>query len=211
MIREFDDQALDLASEFLARGDLVAFAGEHGYVLACEPFIPEAVASLHRLRGAAPGIALPLFVGYRSTLDGLAHGIDPAVTQLLIGAWPGLLTLVTASSVPWDLGAGAGGWLSVRQPAEPVALRLSQSHGPIAATSAAPAGKKSLSAREVDEFFGDAVALIVDSGPRLDGPASTVLRCHGARVVIEREGALSVEELKRLGPALQFVEADALG
>lgn len=211
MIREASKESLELASEFISRGELVAFPVEHGYALAGEPFIVSAVNKVHQIRKAEPGVALPLFIGFRQTLDGIANAIDPAIRELLIGAWPGALTLVVARSVPWDLGDGGLGPISVRQPLDPIALQLSQIHGPIAATAAAPVGQKSLSATEVVEHFGDLVPLIIDGGPRPEGPASTVLQCRGSRAAVVREGAVSLEEIKRLSPALQIVEVNALG
>lgn len=208
MIKEYSPEVLQEASELLSRGELVAFPVEHGYAIACEPFDREAVSKLQQARGAE-GVALPLFIGYRTALDGVTPGVDPAVRQLLIGAWPGLLTLVLPSAVPWDLGAGVGGFLSVRQPLDPIALALAQLHGPIAATAAASVGGKSLSPQEVETAL--APALVIDGGQRADGPPSTLLRCSGSRVAILREGAVSASEIKRLGPDLTLVEADALG
>lgn len=208
MIKAYSHEVLEEASELLSRGELVAFPVEHGYAVACEPFDFDAVQSLQRVRGAE-GVALPLFIGYRTALDGVTSGVDPAVRQLLIGAWPGLLTLVLPSAVPWNLGAGVGGYLSVRQPLDPIALALAQLHGPIATTAGAKVGEKSMTAQEVDAALNP--ALTIDGGPRLDGLPSTLIQCNGSRVAIVREGALSAEEIKRLGPDLTLVEPDALG
>lgn len=208
MIKPFAPEVLEEASEILSRGDLVAFPVEHGYAIACEPFDLNAVQGLQESRGAS-NVALPLFIGYRTALDGVSTGVHPAVKQLLIGAWPGLLTLVLPSAVPWDLGAGVGGFLSVRQPLDPIALALSQLHGPIAATTAARVGGKAFTAEQVNQQL--APALIIDGGPRVQGPASTVLQCQGAQAAILREGALSRSEINRLAPDLTLVEPDALG
>lgn len=208
MIKEFSPEVLEEASELLSRGELVAFPVEHGYAIGCEPFDLNAVTALQQARGAE-GVAIPLFIGFRTALDGVTSGVDPEVRQLLIGAWPGLLTLVLPSAVPWDLGAGSGGFLQVRQPMDPIALALSQLHGPIAATAGARVGSKSLTAQEVMDSLSP--ALVIDGGPRLDGPASTLLQCRGSRVAILREGAISRQEINRLGPDLTLVEPDALG
>lgn len=207
MIQEFSEESLELASDLIGRGELVAFPVEHGYAIACEPFLPNAVAKLQQARGAA-NVALPIFIGRRNALDGLATSIAPELKELLIGAWPGLLTVVLKSAVPWDLGAGPNALISVRQPLSPIALALTQRHGPIAATSAAKVGMKALTAREVEEQL--APALIIDGGPRVDGLGSTLLHCQGSRAAILREGALSASEIARLAPLLTLVEPDAL-
>lgn len=208
MIVEYSPENLELASDLISRGEAVAFPVEHGYAIACEPFNSVAVERLQAARGAH-GTALPLFIGYRTALDGVATGIDPAVRQLLMGAWPGLLTLVATSAVPWNLGDGGSGVISVRQPIEPIALALAQLHGPIAATSAAIAGGKSQSAHDVQTQL--APALIIDGGSRPDGPPSTVVRCQGATIEIVRIGAVSVDEIKRLAPDLTIAATDGLG
>lgn len=208
MIQPYSLETLELASDLISRGESVAFPVEHGYAIACEPFDSTAVDRLQTSRGAQ-GVALPLFIGYRTALDGVAVSIDPAVRALLIGAWPGLLTLVVRSAVPWDLGDGRSGFISVRQPIEPIALALAQLHGPIAATTAARAGGRAHTAQEVEAALNP--ALIIDGGPRLEGPGSTVIRCEGANVAILRAGAVSDEEIKRLSPGLTLVPADALG
>lgn len=207
MIAPYSAESIQLASDLISRGEYVAFPVEHGYAVACEPFDQTAIYRMQSDRGA-DGTALPLFIGYRTALDGVAQSIDPAVRQLLIGAWPGLLTLVLPSAVSWDLGDGGSGFISVRQPVEPIALALAQKHGPLAVTAGARTGARALTAEEVQTHLKP--ALIIDGGPRLDGPASTVLRCHGANAAILRAGALTPEEIKRLAPDLTLVSADAL-
>lgn len=211
MIRDFSIETLELASDYIGRGELVAFPVEHGYAVGCEPFNAQAVRRLLAARGASEGVSIPLFIGYRSALEGVAAQIDPAVQQLLIGAWPGLLTVVTKSAVTWDLGDGGGALISVRQPLDTIALQLTQLHGPIAATTAAKVGGRALTASDVVAELGDAVSLIIDGGARPEGLPSTLLRCVGSRVSILRAGALSPGEISRLSPDLVLLEPDALG
>lgn len=207
MIQEFSPESIALASDLISRGELVAFPVEHGYAIACEPFLPNAISKLQQARGVS-NVAIPVFIGKRNALDGLAAPVSPELKELLIGAWPGLLTVILKSAVPWDLGAGSGALISIRQPLSPIALALAQLHGPIAATSASKVGMTALTAIEVDEQLSP--SLIIDGGPRPEGLGSTLLHCQGSRAAIVREGAVAASEISRLAPSLTLVEPDAL-
>jgi L-threonylcarbamoyladenylate synthase len=188
------DRGIEIARQALARGEAIAFPVEHGYVVAVEPFSESGVQRVQEARGAS-GSALPLLIGSQQTLDGVAKPLPLEVRTMMIGLWPGLLTLYVPSSVPWDLGDGGAGMIALRQPNDPVALALLR-HGPLAATTAAPTGATALSAQDVLAGLGDAVAVILDDGPRSAGPASTILSLTGSTLSILREGAISREEIE---------------
>lgn len=196
------ERGIEMAREVLRRSEAVAFPVEHGYAVACEPFSLPAIQAIQRARGAT-GNALPLLVGSQQTVEGIAKPLAPEVRTMLTALWPGLLTIVVAAAVPWDLGDGGSGVVAVRQPQDPVALALLRI-GPLAATSAAPSGATSLNAQEVAESLGDAVALILDDGPRPAGPASTMVAVEGKGVQVLRDGAVPVDLLTTYGQGLEI-------
>lgn len=192
------ERGVELARQVLSRGEVVAFPVEHSYVVAVEPFHERAILDLQQARGAV-GNALPLLIGTQQMLEGIAKPLTIEVRQLLMGMWPGLLTLVLPSAVPWNLGDGAAGSsgtgvLAVRQPNDPVALALLR-HGPLAATTAARAGGQALTADEVIEQLGAVVSLVLDDGPRDPGPASTMISVDRSVLTVVREGAVSRDQL----------------
>jgi L-threonylcarbamoyladenylate synthase len=195
------DRGIELARDALRRGEAIAFPVEHGYAVACEPFASGAVAAVQSARGAE-GNALPLLIGTQQTLDGIAKPLPPEVRTMLSGVWPGLLTIVVPTAVPWDLGDGGSGVVAVRQPNDPVALALLR-HGPLAGTSAAPAGRTAHTADEVAAELGSAVAVILDDGPRESGPASTMVSIEGKAIQILRQGAISPERLAEYAEGLE--------
>lgn len=195
-------RGIELARDVLRRSEAVAFPVEHGYAVACEPFDASAIRALQAARGAS-GSALPVFVGTQQTLDGIAKPLLPEVRTMLSALWPGLLTLVVPAAVPWDLGDGGSGSVAVRQPNDPIALALLRV-GPLAATSGAMAGATAHTAEDVAEALGDAVALILDDGPRPEGPASTMIEIEARRVRLVRPGGLSEEVLRAYGEGLDI-------
>jgi L-threonylcarbamoyladenylate synthase len=90
--------------------------------------------------------------------------------------------------------------VAVRVPAHPVPIALIEGLGtPIVGTSANLSGKPSaLSADEVHTQLGDNVDLIIDGGRCPGGRESTVVDVTMEPPVILREGAISIEELKRV-------------
>lgn len=193
-------RGVDLAREALARSEVIAFPVEHAYVVACEPFAPQAITAIQQARSAI-GNALPLLIGTQQTLDGIAKPLAVEVRTMLTGFWPGLMTIVVPAAVPWDLGDGGSGTIAIRQPNDPIALAL-LAHGPLAAVMAAPTGHSAHSAEEVVSALGGVVSVVLDDGSRAPGPASTMVGIGGRSLQIIREGAISLDEIHAKGEGL---------
>jgi L-threonylcarbamoyladenylate synthase len=147
---------------------------------------------------------VPVLVGSWSTIDGLVTYV-PAQTRSLIEAfWPGGLTLVVehAPSLAWDLGDSRG-TVAVRMPLHPVALELLERTGPMAVSSANRSGQAAArTAEEAQDQLAGSVQVYLDGGPARVGIASTIVDVTTETPRVLREGAVTVEALRRVVPSV---------
>lgn len=185
----------------LKQGGLVAFPTDTVYGLGACAYIPKAVERVYQVKGRLKDMALPLLVANNTQISEVAENI-PLVAWLLIRRFlPGALTLVLpkSKSVP-DVVTAGGKTVGVRIPAHPVPIALIEGlAAPIVGTSANLTGQPSpLTADEVYAQLGDKVDLIIDGGRCPGGRESTVVDVTGETPVVLREGAISIEELKKV-------------
>ena len=205
-------RAQAVASAFAAvrRGDLVMIPTESVYALATDAFSMRGVAALREAKGYDAEVPLPIMVGSRSTIAGIASRVSDDARSLMEAFWPGPLTLLLTPqpTLAWDHPEGAP--LTVRMPMHPVALALLAATGPLVVTSANLPG---LSApTTVDDALsqvGDAAALALDAGPLALDPASLMGNVGLPSSVVDttvnpprivRTGALDAQTLRRHVP-----------
>lgn len=189
----------DLVKRAVARGGIVALPTETYYGLGVNPFDPQAVDRLLRVKGRPDGKPILVLIGHRGQLSMLVQGVSPAASLLMDKFWPGPLTILftAAPSLPSNLTAGTD-TIGVRLTScRPLAELLSVT-GPLTGTSAnrsgdAPAQDASL----VQESLGQDLAMIIDAGPTPGGPPSTVVDARETVRVI-REGALTRQALQNV-------------
>jgi tRNA threonylcarbamoyl adenosine modification protein (Sua5/YciO/YrdC/YwlC family) len=147
---------------------------------------------------------VPVLVGSWHTIDGLVQSVPPAARQLVEAFWPGGLTLVVehAPSLAWDLG-DANGTVAVRMPLHPVALEVLNATGPMAVSSANVSGQPpATTAEAAREQLGWLVEVYLESGESGDPVASTIVDLSGPVPRLLRAGAVSLDELREVLPAL---------
>lgn len=185
-------------------GDLIVLPTDTVYGIGADPFDPAAVAKLLGAKGRAETMPPPVLVADTATafalidLDALNDQGVRAAGLLAEAFWPGPLTLVVPTSVPfgWDLGR-TGGTVAVRVPAHERALEVLRACGPLAVTSANPTGMPpALSVGEAEAYFGQNAAVYVDGGAAHLAQPSTILDCTAHPPLVLREGALSWEQIK---------------
>jgi len=186
----------------IKRGEVVILPLEHGYVYACDAFSFAAVNRLHQLRNDPAGVAAQVLISRVETLGGISQGVFPETKELVNAFWPGLLTLQLPQnqSLNWDL--GDGGTLedfAVRVPDQNQSLEVISETGPLAIASAGTAGSGAVTSLS---NIHNLVAL--DIGEISPGPASTVVAQVDGNLVINRVGALTLEELRKVVSAIQL-------
>ena len=192
--------AIDAAAGAIKAGQLVVLPTDTVYGVGADAFDATAVADLLAAKGRGRDMPVPVLVGSWDTIEGLISYVPTQTRSLIEAFWPGGLTLVVehAPSLAWDLG-DARGTVAVRMPLHPVALELLERTGPLAVSSANRSGQAAaLTADDAQEQLGISVQVYLDGGPATSGVASTIVDVTTETPRVLREGAVSLEALRRV-------------
>lgn len=193
-----EDLDLDEAARALARGGVVAVPTDTVYGLAASISYPDAVNQLFVLKQRPSNVATPLLVHSVAQIQDLGVDLDDRTRALAHAFWPGALTIVLAAPSNLSLLVhGSGNSVGFRIPGDELLLRLLETCGPLAVTSANSHGDTPCtSASEVRTAFArrEGLAGVLDGGERR-GAVSTVLDVSTSAWRVLREGAISGETL----------------
>ena len=190
--------SLDEAHTALMAGGVVVFPTETSYGIGCRATDAEAVERVVEIKGRPKGKPLPILLPSAKELArlqpeapllALAKAVWPGPVTLVIPAFPGLATAVTAGT----------NMVGVRVSKHPVARALVERLGePLVATSANRSGEPAAtSIAECDAAGLEGVAGIIDGGP-VTGGTSTVVGLVDGEPLLYREGPVSREEIRRI-------------
>lgn len=195
-----DAAKIEHASKLLQAGGLVAFPTETVYGLGADARNPEALARLTKVKGRREGKPYSLLVPSLKAAEEAAGGLNRIARKLARVYWPGPLTIVTERK--------DGTTIGLRLSEHPVVRSLlAHCAFPLATPSANRAGgPEPISARQVRETLQGEISLILDGGPAWQGRPSTVVKCAGDAVEVQREGSIPSAELVELAsPTVLFV------
>ena len=196
-MNSFSPRLLNQAVQLLRDGGVVAFPTDTVYGVGVDPFQPEAVRRLYRIKGRPEDKPIAILVGSIEDVARVAQTPSRTFSRLADRFWPGGLTLIVETrELPPEITAG-GSTVGVRMPDHPLTLELLRGFGgPIATTSANRSGENpATSAEEVGAQLGGRVNLIVDGGDTITKVASTVLDLSVSPPKILRHGGISEELL----------------
>lgn len=207
-----DPAAIARAAQVLQDGGLVAFPTETVYGLGADALASEAVAKIFAAKGRPADNPLIVHVADVDAARTLVRSFPPLAEQAAAAWWPGPLTLVlprARARVPDATTAGQD-TVAIRVPAHPAALALLRACGrPLAAPSANRSGRPSPTrAEHVLADLGGRVELILDGGPTLHGLESSVLDLSGARPLLLRRGAVTLEQLRAVLGEVDTLDGD---
>jgi len=182
------------ALEALRSGLVVGFPTDTVYGIAADPFDPDAVERLFAAKDRERDKAIPILAA--SVDQAMSIGvIEGAALSAALAHWPGPLTLVVprVAGLPDCVGDPDTGSVGIRVPDHPVALELLSEFGPVAATSANPAGiRPATDDAWARTMLGDSVAVYLP-GSAMGGDASTVVDVTGPEPVVLRPGPIEWE------------------
>ncbi len=192
---------IEEAADILKAGGLVVFPTETVYGLAADAFNLKAVEKIFKIKGRSFNNPLVVCISDVADLNFLIKE-PPVFTEEIVNEfWPGPLTLIFKKSdiVPFEVTCERV-TVGIRFPKNKIALSLVASVGmPLVLTSANISGAPSLiEAQQVLNNIGKDVDLILDGGKTELGVESTILDLTTTLPTIIREGAISVEKLKRI-------------
>ena len=208
MTRRVPDGAAGRAAaiETLRTGGIVAIPTDTVYGIAVGLETPGGIERLFAAKSRPPDKAIALLVADPDQARDIAE-VSGAAAALADAFWPGGLTLVMrrrtdrplpAALTGGELAPGAIPTVGLRVPAHDAPRALARVLGPLPTTSANRSGEPEASdADEIEALLGDAIELILDGGPALGGPASTVVDATSDEVRILRAGAIPEEEIAR--------------
>lgn len=211
------------AVQVLAEGGVVGVPTETVYGLAASALSSTAVQRLDELRnfGSVAGEVAPMAIAVPSIQAAMDYMLDasPLAWRLARRCWPGPVTLVvdcsSCDSAIYRLPAMArqyalseSGTIGVRVVGHPVFEQLHRFvAGPILLSSLpAPDRGPITTCGAMVRVVGERVPLLLDDGPTRYGGPSTVVRVHGARFEIDRQGVVEAAAIQQFAkPMLAIV------
>lgn len=203
--RRLKQEEIEIASEILLAGGLVAFPTETVYGLGADGLNQTAVKNIFYAKGRPSDNPLILHISNRKMLESIVDEIPEVAEKLMAAFWPGPLTLIFKKSdaVPNEVSAGLP-TVAVRMPNHPMALKLIEHAGrPIAAPSANRSGRPSpTSAEHVLEDLDGHIEAVLMGGCSEVGMESTIVDVSGSVPCLLRPGGITLEEVRKITPTI---------
>jgi L-threonylcarbamoyladenylate synthase len=190
-----------LAVEVLRHGGVVALPTDTVYGIAVSLDTPGGIERLFHVKQRPPDKAVMLLLD-DAAQAARAGTVTRAAAALMAACWPGGLTVVVPQrpDVRWPAAlTGGNPTIGLRVPGHDAPRTLARGVGPLPTTSANLSGAPEASdAAGIVAQLGDAIDLILDGGPALGGPASTIVDCTGEVASILRVGAVPAERVAEI-------------
>lgn len=188
--------------ERLRNGDLLAFPIENSYVVAADPHNETAVQSFRELKGHDPKTIYPVFVNSIEDLRSFTDDISDKTKLLAQEFWPGMLNMVFAArDVPLhNFGSNEiPDRLVARKPKNLLLSTITELTGPLIYSSLR--GTDGSVVKDLPSISSDQrkkITIAIDSGQIRNNKATTLLNCMNGNFTMEREGSISLWELKKV-------------
>lgn len=189
------------ARQTLLAGGIVGYPTESFYGLAADIENENAIEKLFSLKEREREKPLLIILPNLKSLEEYVQDIPDQALKLIEEFWPGGLTMIfNANSRISPLLTANTGKIGIRYSSHPLAALISESiERPVTGTSANISGHPPcVTAREVYDYFENAVDLIIDGGPTKGGKGSTILDVTKEPPAILREGIISKEAIEKL-------------
>jgi L-threonylcarbamoyladenylate synthase len=191
------EEVLKICCEVVKGGGIVVFPTETVYGLGASAFNGEAVKKIFIAKGRPADNPLIVHISRVEQLYEVADSVPEEVLNAVKVFWPGPFTVIVRKStrVVKEVTAGLP-TVAVRMPAHPVALKLIDCAGPIAAPSANISGRPSPTTgfHVMMDMFGR-VDAIIDAGETLYGVESTIIDTTSKPYKLLRPGAMPIEKI----------------
>jgi L-threonylcarbamoyladenylate synthase len=192
-----DQSVVEYCCEVLRSGGIVVFPTETVYGLGALASNGEAARKIFIAKGRPADNPLIVHISKLEQLYEVAENMPEDVMKAVSVLWPGPFTVLLRKSprVAKEVAAGLP-TVAVRMPAHPVALRLIDCAGPIAAPSANISGRPSPTTGfyTLLDMFGR-VDAIIDAGETLYGIESTIIDTTTKPYKVLRPGAVPIEKV----------------
>lgn len=191
----------EFAAQFIKKGGTAAFPTETVYGLGANIFDEAAIAKIFEAKRRPADNPLIAHVAETQQIKELTTTIGEHALAFIDAFFPGPLTLVLTKSDRVPLIATAGlGSIGVRMPRLELAHRFLLECGmPVVAPSANISGRPSPTTwQAVFEDLNGRIECILQGDETEIGLESTVIDCSGDVPILLRQGAISLEELRKV-------------
>ncbi len=208
-----DEKIIKRAVEVLKNGGIIVYPTNTLYGLGVDAFNRKALERLFVVKQRGAHQAVSLLVASLEQLRSLFAKLSPAQYEHLLKLLPGKFTILAhsrfrqnlmylAPETPQNAAARVGFRVAEFPLCKQLCLQLGS---PVTATSANVSGQPNArTVQDVIAQFGDRLDLILDAGPVRDLRGSTIIDFTKTPYLIMREGAISLEELRRKLPQVPF-------
>jgi L-threonylcarbamoyladenylate synthase len=197
---------VERAARLLGAGGLVGMPTETVYGLAADALDVTAVARVFALKGRPADHPLIVHLADAAELDAWAQDVPAYARRLAQALWPGPLTLVLPrTGLAGDHVTGGQPTVALRVPSHPVAQALlARYRRGLAAPSANRFGRVSPTTAahvvdELGELLVPGLDCVLDGGASTVGVESAIVDCTGSAPVILRPGAVTADDVSRVG------------
>jgi L-threonylcarbamoyladenylate synthase len=193
--------AFDLV-EKMRNGALVVFSTENSYVVAADPLNESAVSSFRELKGHDPKTIYPVFVNAIEDLQPFTVDVSDKTRLLTQEFWPGMLNLVlsTRDVPPHNFGSThTPDRLIARKPKNVLLNLVTELVGPLIYSSLKDdAGSVVRELENISTKQKKRITIAIDNGLIKSSKTTTVLNCMNQLFILEREGSISLWDLKKV-------------
>ena len=193
------------AARWLKAGHLVIFPTETVYGVGANSLDAASVAQIFAAKRRPRDNPLIVHVAAPDDISLVARTVTPAAAKLIRIFFPGPLTLILPRhpAIPVEVTGGLD-TVAVRMPSLPVTQAFLDAAGvPVAAPSANLSGRPSATTWvAAQDDLGGHVACVLRGPPAEVGLESTVIDCTCDPPTLLRPGAITVETLRSVAPAL---------
>lgn len=199
IIHAYSSDVVEVASDCLNSGGLVAIPTETVYGLAARADIDQAVARIFTVKGRPIGHPLILHIADLDELSRYTTDVPRTALVMASQCWPGPLTLLLRrSGEVSDLVTGGRDTVAIRVPANETTLRIIERCGhAIAAPSANKFGRVSpTNAQHVMADLGGEIDLVIDDDQCSIGVESTIIDFTRGEPQVLRPGGFPIEDLE---------------
>lgn len=192
-----DETTIKSCCKEVREGRIIVFPTETVYGLGAYVFDVNAVRKVFLAKGRPPDNPLIVHIASLKQLEEVAEDIPEDLIRVSKVVWPGPITFILkrGASVPREVSGGLN-TVAVRMPGHPVALKLIECVGPIAAPSANISGRPSPTEPHhvYVDMFGR-VDIILDAGETFFGVESTIVDMASDPPKILRPGPFPYEKI----------------
>ena len=186
----------------MRNGDLVTFSTENSYVVAADPHNQGAISSFRELKGHDPKTIYPVFVNSIEDLQPFTVDVSDKTRLLTQEFWPGMLNLVlsTRDVPPHNFGGTeTPDRLIARKPKNALLNLVTELVGPVIYSSLKD--EKGAVIKDLADMSANQrkkISIAIDNGHIKSSKTTTVLNCMNQKLTLEREGSISLWDLKKV-------------